>query len=360
MKVTRLRTRIVSLPFSPPIAGGFEIRTADCVLVFLDTDAGLTGEGVAFVLNGHRLALLHNLILSLEPLTVGCDPFRSSDVTARAWGELAPFGRVGLSAIGVAAIECALWDLRGKALALNVAHMIGAYRAAVPVYHSGALWPDRDLDALQREAADLVAKGYRALKMRVGKFPLEIDIARVRAVREAIGFDIDLMADANQRMSVEGAIRFGRMVEEFQLRWLEEPVHCLNHTGEAAVAAALDTPVASGESEYTSRNMHGMLRLQCADVLMPDLMRMGGPSEFMKAGHLAEAFGVPISSHLFPEMSLPLLAATANVAYLEYMPWLEPLYLERIELDGNGRAVLPERPGWGFGFDPAAVERYAA
>jgi L-alanine-DL-glutamate epimerase-like enolase superfamily enzyme len=215
----------------------------------------------------------------------------------------------------------------------------------VQIYHSGGLWLSRSIDELQREAAHFVQLGYRAMKMRVGKFGAETDAQRVRAVREAIGPDIALMADANQQLTVPKAIRLGRLLEEFRLTWLEEPIHYLDHEGEAAIAATLATPLASGETEYTSRGMLEMLRAHAADILMPDLQRMGGPSEFLKAACLAEACNTPVSPHLFPEMSLSLLASIPNASYLEYMPWLEPIYSERIELDRDGRALVPERPG---------------
>jgi L-alanine-DL-glutamate epimerase-like enolase superfamily enzyme len=184
-------------------------------------------------------------------------------------------------------------------------------------------------------------------------------VARVAAVREAVGPDVALMVDANQQMSVKQAIRIGRMMEDLNLTWFEEPVICHDHEGEAEIRAALGTPIASGETVYTHRGVLAMLRAGAADVVMPDLQRMGGPTEFLKAGHLCEAFHVPCASHLFPEMSLPLLASLPGGYYLEHMPWFEKIYRERIELDAHGHAVVPDRPGWGFNFDPDAIRRYA-
>jgi len=168
------------------------------------------------------------------------------------------------------------------------------------------------------------------------------------------------MVDANQQMSVKQAIRIGRMMEKLNLTWFEEPVICHDHAGEARIRAALDTPIASGETVYTHRGVLTMLQAGSCDVMMPDLQRMGGPSEFLKAGHLCEAFHIPCSSHLFPEMSLGLLASLPGGYYLEHMPWFEKIYRERIELDADGHAVVPDRPGWGFSFDAEAIRRYAA
>lgn len=362
MKITRLRTQVVHLPIEPPILTVIlgQIISADCVLTFLDTDEGLVGEGLVFSINNRRLGVIHEMIRNLEDLVVGLDPRQGGSLNARAWKELNFVGYEGVSIVGLAAVDNALWDLRGKAAGLNVAHLIGACRAAVPCYASGGLWLDSSIDALQRQAADFVARGFRAMKTRVGPHAPEQMVARVRAVREAVGPDVALMVDANQQMTVKQAIRIGRMMEELNLTWFEEPVICHDHEGEAQVTAALDTPIASGETVYTHRGVLRMLEARAADVIMPDLQRMGGPSEFLKAGHLCEAHHVPCSSHLFPEMSLALLAGLPGGSYLEHMPWFERIYRERIELDANGDAIVPDRPGWGFSFDPEAIRRYAA
>lgn len=362
MKITRLRTQVVHLPIDPPIITAIfpTISTADCVLVFLETDQGLVGEGLVFSINNQRLTVIHDMIRTLEPMVLGMDPRDGGSLNARAWRELNFLGYQGVSIVGLAAVDNALWDLRGKAAGLNVAHLIGACRPAVPTYASGGLWLSSSIDELQREAEGFLKRGFKAMKTRVGPTEPEKMVARVRAVREAIGPDIGLMVDANQQMSVKQAIRIGRMMEDLNLTWFEEPVICHDHAGEAAIRAALDTPLASGETVYTHRGVLGMLQAGAADILMPDLQRMGGPTEFLKAGHLCEAYNIPCASHLFPEMSLALLAALPGGHYLEHMPWFESIYAEHIELDDQGRAIVSDRPGWGLSFDPAAVKRFAA
>jgi L-alanine-DL-glutamate epimerase-like enolase superfamily enzyme len=361
MKITRLHTEVVHLPIDPPILTAIlgNIVSADCVLTFLETDAGPVGEGLVFTINNRRLGVIHEMIRNLEDLVVGLDPNLGGALNARAWKELNFLGYEGVSIVGLAAIDNALWDLRGKIAGLNVAHLIGACRKSVPCYASGGLWLDGSIDDLQKQATRFVSRGFRAVKTRVGPREPEKMVARVRAVREAIGPDIGLMVDANQQMSVKQAIRIGRMMEDLNLTWFEEPVICHDHAGEAQLAAALDTPIASGETVYTHRGVLAMLQARAADVVMPDLQRMGGPTEFLKAGHLCEGFNVPCASHLFPEMSLALLAALPGGYYLEHMPWLEKIYREHIELDANGDAVVPNRPGWGFSFDPDAIRRFS-
>jgi L-alanine-DL-glutamate epimerase-like enolase superfamily enzyme len=181
--------------------------------------------------------------------------------------------------------------------------------------------------------------------IRPPKFHLDIhgpqkNAERVAAVREAIGPEI------------------GRMMEDLNLTWFEEPVIRHDHEGEAKIAAALDTQIASGETIYTHRRIHQMLEARSADILMPDLKRKGGATELLKAGHLCEAYHLPCKSHLLPEMSLARLASLPGGYYLEHMPWFEALYAEHIELDAAGNAIVPDRPGWGFSFDPAAIARF--
>lgn len=359
MKITRLITETVSLPLPTPIPSArMTIRSADCVVVLLETDAGLVGEGLAFTLNGKRLALVESMIRSLEPLIVGAEPSKSGAFWRDAMRDVAFLGQRGLTVVGLSALDMALWDLRGKEAGLNVSRLLGRCRDSVPAYRSGGLRLSLSIDELQREAAGFVEQGFRAMKMSLGKSHAEEDRERVRAVREAVGDDVRLMADCNQQFSVSEAIRRGRMLEECALAWIEEPVRYDDHHGEAAVAAALDTPVASGESEYTRAGMVEMLRLSSVDILMPDMQRMGGPTELLKVAHYAELAGVPVSLHLFSEYSLALAGALPGVDVLEYMPWFSALYANRIELDGNGCVPVSDAPGWGFPLDREALARH--
>src|SRR5262249_47349115 len=155
MKITKLRTSVVHFPFEPPIDGGaLQLRSADCVLVFLETDAGLVGEGLVFALNNQRLTVIDEMVRSLEPLVIGLDPEPGGSFSARAFRYRGFLGRRGAAVSGVAGVDDALWDLRGKAAGLNVARLIGACPPGVPAYHRGGLWMGGTIDEPQREAAD--------------------------------------------------------------------------------------------------------------------------------------------------------------------------------------------------------------
>ena len=165
------------------------------------------------------------------------------------------------------------------------------------------------------------------------------------------------MCDASRGFTADHAIRLGRKLEDFDLTWFEEPVAPYDHRGSARVAAALDTPIASGETEATRYGFREMLAHGAADIWMADLGRVGGVSEFVKVAHLAAAHDITISNHLFTQQSIGLLGAFANATWLEYMPWTSKLYREAIAVE-DGHIAVPDRPGLGFTFDPDAIERY--
>ena len=351
MKITKLSTQAVVLPMATPILSALGgISRFGCVLVRIDTDAGVTGENLVFTLNNVRTGVLQEMVQSLFPLIEGRDPGHIGSFWSRAWKDINFLGHKGVSVVGVSAVDGALWDIAGKACGLPIYRMLGGHSATVPAYHSGGMWLSSSIDQLAREAQGFMDQGFTAMKMRLGSATMAQDVARVRAVREAIGPDVKLMADANQGMTVSSAIRLGRMLEEFQLTWFEEPLPAYDLEGVARVAAALDTPIASGETEYTRYGFRQMLELKSADVLMPDLQRVGGVSEFVKVAHMAEAFDVPVSSHLFSDTSVQVLGGLANANYLEYMPWFSVLYNEPLQFD-RGNAIVPERPGWGVTFN---------
>jgi L-alanine-DL-glutamate epimerase-like enolase superfamily enzyme len=351
MKVTRIETRPVVVTLAQPILSALGgIRNCGVVLVSVHTDAGIVGENLVFTLNNRRTGVLQRMVQELSDLVVGHDAGHIAGFWARAWKDLNFFGHKGISIMGISAIDGALWDALGKAASLPLYRMLGGAQDRVPAYHSGGLWLHSSIDELTREAQGMVSDGFRAMKMRLGSSDPRIDIERVRAVREAIGPGIKLMADANQGLNESQAIRLGRMLEEYNLTWFEEPLPAWDVEGLARVAAALDTPIASGETEYTRYGFRRMLELKSADILMPDLQRVGGVTEFMRVAHLAASYDIPVSTHLFPETSLQLLGAVSNALFLEYMPWFSELYQERLVFE-DGAAVVPERPGWGFTFN---------
>ncbi|MGB9315824.1 MAG: mandelate racemase/muconate lactonizing enzyme family protein [Pseudolabrys sp.] len=351
MKVTRVETRCVTVKLDKPIGSALgQLHSFGCILVFVHCDSGIVGENLIFTLNARRTRVLQSMVEEMADLIIGRDAGHIADFWARAWRDINFLGHKGVPVVGISALDGALWDALGKMSNLPLYRVLGGAQDRVPVYHSGGLWLSSSDKELVAEAERFAAAGFRAMKMRLGSPEPATDVARVRAVRTAIGPKIKLMADANQGLTESQAIRLGRALEEFDLTWFEEPLPAWDLDGLARVAAALDTPIASGETEYTRYGFRRMLELRSADILMPDLQRVGGVSEFIRVGHMAESYDIPVSSHLFPETSLQVLGALANTIYLEYMPWFSKLYNETIKF-AEGQAIVPERPGWGFTFN---------
>jgi len=355
MKIVELRTALVNIPYKTWIVAP-EIKTFGCVLVFVDTDEGITGESVLWAFGTRHVNVLNSMVLSMKPDIVGEDPHYTERLWQKLWREIGFFGVEGISVFGLSAIDRACWDVVGKAAGKPLYKLLGACRDRVPAYACG-LWLNETMEELVNEAREFVRQGYRAMKLRIGKSRMEEDFERAQAVREAIGPDVKLMVDANQRFSVGQAIRIGQKLEELDIAWFEEPVPAYDIAGSAQVAAALDMPIANGENIYTRYGFRRILEMKAADVLMPDLIRVGGITEFLKVAHMAEAYEIPVTPHIFPEESMHLVGAIPNCTYLENMPWLSPLYREKIKVE-DGSVVLPQRPGFGFTFDPDVIERY--
>jgi L-alanine-DL-glutamate epimerase-like enolase superfamily enzyme len=359
MKITAIRSKRIGIPFDKPIGTSIHhITGVDGLLVWVDTDEGITGESYLWAIGGHRVPVLEAMVHALSGTVVGKDP---RDIEARyveMWREINFLGHKGVTIFGIAAIDTACWDILGKSLNQSVGRLLGRCRDRVRAYASGGLWASMTIPELQAQAKGFVEQGFTAVKMRIGLPDIGVDVERVAAVREAIGDKIDLMADANQGLTVNHAIRLGRRIEQFNLVWFEEPVQAYDLAGSARVADALDTPIASGETEYARYGFQDMLERGSADILMPDLERVGGVSEWMKVAAMAAALDIPVSPHIFTEHSLQLCAAAANVNYAEHMPWFQDLFIEQMEMDG-GDILIPDRPGMGFSFNPDSIAKYA-
>ena len=356
MKIASFETRAVRAPRVPGPSA--PVEEADYVTLRLRTDDGLDGIAYAGFASPLVTRALKETVDALAAETVGCDPHATEwigrDLLRRAGGG----SPAGLVTRAVSAIDVALWDIRGKALGMPVWKLLGAQSGVVPAYASGYLWRHYDLDALAETAASLAAEGFRAMKFRMGAERTVADeLARLRTMREAVGDGVDLMVDINQGWSVDRAMAAGRGMAEYGLFWLEDPVHFQDYAGLARLADALDTPIAAGEYHYGLEPFRHMLEARSIDIVMVDLLRVGGITQWMKAAHMAEAYNLPVVTHLAPEILGHALAAAPNGLYVEHMPWAFPLFEEVPQIDADGRLVMPDAPGLGLAFDE---ERLAA
>lgn len=358
MKITKLRTTLVEVPFQKPIQTAIhDMRSVGCVLLHLETDQGLVGESYLFTLNAVRLKAFNEMVLGFAHQVEGRDPHYVEAIWEDIWSEINPTGHKGVTISALSAIDTACWDLIGKAADRPLHHIFGACRDQIKTYASGGLWLSQSIDELIIEANCFIEQGFRAMKVRVGNQNLELDVKRVREVRNAVGPDIDLMVDANQSFTRKQAIKLGRKLEEFDLLWMEEPVAAYDLEGHAEICSRLDMNIASGETEYTRYGMKDYINAKACDILMPDLQRIGGLSEMRKTAALAAAHNMPISTHIFTEHSLSIAGSSPNCMSVEHMPWFSPLFEEQMEIQ-DGMIKVPDRPGCGFTFDSEAISKF--
>lgn len=355
MKITRVE---VVQTVIPQVIGRRQSEMP-VVLARVHTDVGIDGIGHTFSLTTEFQHSLAAMVRELGELIVGEDPRRIEQLFARMVYPANWVGPGGLLNIAATAIDIALWDILGKDSGQPLWRLLGGFSDRVRTYESGVALGSRP-DVLQRQAADLVAQGHRAIKMRPyaeRDERIEKVVMRVRAIREAIGYDIDLMYDVNQTWTPSRAISVGRALEEFELFWLEDPTAMHDIEGQAAVAQALDVPICSGEYHYNPVSLLPLLKARAVDYLMVDMCRMGGITQVRKAAALAESFGVPVASHLIPEIFAHCIAAIPNGLMAEWMDWSTILF-DGLPTLTDGVLQLSERPGHGLSLLDDVVRKY--
>jgi L-alanine-DL-glutamate epimerase-like enolase superfamily enzyme len=359
MKITHVTTRVLRTPADNPLVVGLPAPTdtRDFVTLELGTDQGLVGIGVTFF-GGALTPALRSAVDSLARLLIGDDPTQVEAVAAKLRRAASGSGPGGVFTLALSAIDTACWDLKGKALGQPVAGLLGGLRDRAPTYASGALMRPHSVKYLAEAGPRLVGMGFRQMKMQCGSEPtVEASIERVRVMRESIGPDVDLMCDINQLWSVNQAIEVGKRIEPYHLFWLEDPTAHDDFPGLARIADNLTTPIAAGEYHYGIVPFRHMLEARSIDIVMIDLLRVGGITQWMKVAGMAEAFNLPVVSHLVPEIHVHLIAAIPNGLTVEYMPWSLCLFEETPKIE-HGQIVVPSKPGLGLAFDQAAIKRY--
>jgi L-alanine-DL-glutamate epimerase-like enolase superfamily enzyme len=327
------------------------------VTVELGTDEGIEGIGVTFF-GGPLTRALREAVEGLGSLIIGDDPIRVEAIADKLWRAASGSGPGGIFTLALSAIDIALWDIKGKALGLPVSTLLGGHRDRVPTYASGALMRPMPTDYLREAGPRLVGMGFKQMKTQMGAEPtVAKEVERIRVLREGIGEDIDLMCDINQLWDVNQAIDIGRRVEEYHLFWLEDVVAHDDFQGLARVADALTTPICAGEYHYGIRPFRHMLEARSIDIVMIDLLRAGGITQWMKIAGMAQAFNVPVVSHLIPEVHVHLVAAIPHGLTVEYMPWTLRLFEETPAIE-DGQIVVPQKPGLGLKFDAGALRQF--
>src|SRR6516165_10196301 len=363
MKISGIRSQIVALPADEPLAGAAEnpSGTRPIVTLELETDDGTVGIGVTYF-GGALTGTLRSAIEELGAQLVGEDPLRIGAAATKLRAAAGSAGPGGIFHLALSALDMALWDIRGKALNLPLWKLLGGMRERVSTYASGALMRGLSLDRVVKAAATLKDKGFREMKTQLalpGETTPAKEVERMRRVREAIGPDIKLMCDINQRWRVEQAIDIGRRVEDVRvgLFWLEDVTAHDDYVGLARVNAALATPICGGELVYGIVPFRHMIEARSVDYIMIDLIRVGGITPWIKVAGMAEAFNLPVVSHVIPEIHAHLVAAVPNGLTVEYMGWMLQLFEGTAALE-NSELILSDRPGLGLAFREDTINRF--
>jgi L-alanine-DL-glutamate epimerase-like enolase superfamily enzyme len=315
--------------------------------------------GYTYTVGRNGAAVDATLARELPELVLGEDADLIERLWRKLWWALHYGGRGGPTVLAISAFDVALWDLKAKRAGLPLWKLLGGHDPKVPCYAGGIdlLLP---LDALLRQTDGNLGRGFRAIKMKVGRARLAEDVERVRAMREHLGDGFPLMVDANMKWTADGAIRAARAFQPFDLTWLEEPVPPEDVEGQARVVREGGLPIAAGENLRSLWEFKQLLAAGGVTYPEPDVTNCGGVTPFLKIAHLAEAFGLPVTTHGAHDVTVQLLAACSNRSYLEAHGFgLDRYIAEPLRVE-EGFAVAPDRPGHGVAFDWERLEAIRA
>lgn len=349
--------RPVAVPLRRPVVskiGAF--NEWPLILIDLLTEQGIVGRSYLGPYQKQAIKYIVPLIRDLAAARKG-KPVRPLHDFQRDRRSFNLAGYEGVTMIAISGVDMAAWDALARAAGLPLAVFLGGALDPVPAYNSNGLWL-RDVSALAAEAAALVAEGgFKALKLRLGRERLADDIAAIEAVRNAAGADIKLMVDFNQGLTLGEALQRCHALDDQGLYWFEEPIAYNDLRGCAQLARELATPIQLGENFYGPKELARAIALSACDYVMPDLMRIGGVSGWLRSAPIAAAAGIEVSTHLYPEISAHLLRVTETAHWLEWQDWADPIVAEPFALR-EGRLDIPDRPGHGMEWDEQAVEKF--
>lgn len=351
-----IRARAVDVPMARPLGTSAQtMRTAPILLIDLSCEEGVVGRAYLFCYARMAPRLIAAVLADVAEALHG-ERLAPVDFAQRLQQRYRLLGAQGVVRMALAGFDVACWDALAQAAGMPLADFIGSRPRPIPAYNSnglGLMLAEQVAD----EAEALLDGGFRAVKLRLGRATAAEDLAVVRAVRGRVADDVVLMADYNQALTVTEAIQRGRALDGEGLSWIEEPVRHDDYAGCARIAGALATPIQIGENFAGPPAMAAALAAGACDYVMPDLERIGGVTGWQRAAALAAAAGIEMSSHIFPEVSAHLLAATPTCHWLEYVDWASPILAEPLRIV-DGMAMVSDRPGTGVAWNEEAVARY--
>jgi mandelate racemase len=356
LTIRDLQVRAVDVPMTRPlVTSGGTVQSAPLVLIDLQTEQGVVGRSYVFCYTRLALEPTARLVKNLGPLVKGepVAPLALERKLSQTFRLLGPQGLVGMAMAG---LDMAAWDALARAAGWPLGRLLGGEPRPIPAYNScglGIIGPALAAD----EAVELLQPGFRAVKIRLGYPEDRTDVEVVRAVRQAVGPDVVLMSDYNQALSVADAVRRARLLDDEGLLWIEEPTLATDFTGHAQISREVRTAIQIGENFWGPADMGKSLAAGASDYVMPDVVKIGGVSGWVRAAALAQDAGLPMSCHLFPEISAHLLAVTPTCHWLEYVDWASPVLCDPVRVV-DGCITASSGPGNGLAWDESAVQQY--
>jgi L-alanine-DL-glutamate epimerase-like enolase superfamily enzyme len=356
MKITSIQSFILAVPTRKPMA--LQYPEQKLVVAKISTSEGIEGLGYSLVFGGGGAeAVRAYLEARLKPVLLGEEALFVERLWERMFRADMGVRKIGLAAYALSALDIGLWDIAGKAAGLPLYKLWGAASERVPAYGSGG-WARYSTEELIAEAEKYAALGCRYYKMKIHHPDPVENRRRVEAVRRALGEDVRLMVDVNQRLDVAGNLRQAAVLEDLDLVWYEEPVLADDLAACAEVARAIRIPVATGENNYTRYEFRDILERGAARYLMPDVCRANGFSETLRIARHAAAHQALVSPHVVHELSLHVLGAISNGFLAEFIDWTPPDLFEAMPECRDGHFRIPERPGHGMALAAGAIEKY--
>jgi mandelate racemase len=351
-----MTVRAVRVPMAEPhrTASGV-ITESPLVLTDVVTDTGIRGRSMIFTYTSAALKPTADLIRNLEPLVKG-EALAPAEVEQKLARRFRLLGTQGLVGMALAAIDMALWDALARVHGVSLVRLLGAIEKPVRPY--GAVGYD-GVEGCARAAEGWAKRGFSGIKAKIGYPTVQEDLAVVRAMRSAAGADVAIMVDYNQCLTPAEAVERLRVLDGEGLAWVEEPTLAHDYSGHAFVAREARTPIQCGENWWGILDMQHAIEAQASDYVMPDVMKIGGVTGWLRAASLAHAKGLRVSNHLWPELSARLLCCTPTAHWLEYADWWNPIVAEPLSVD-KGIAIPSNTVGSGVDWNEDAVERFAA
>ncbi|MCS7026514.1 MAG: mandelate racemase/muconate lactonizing enzyme family protein [Bryobacteraceae bacterium] len=355
MKITGLETDLLKMPPREPNYDAIHQLGVDTgqVVLRITTDAGFTGWATSNfgMLAGGPRVVQTILEHEVKPVITGMDPAFPKKIRAALWSALEYHGVTGVVQFALAATDIALWDILGKAAGLPVYKMLGAYRDRMPVYSMCGWYYDNDADLskYKRQIQTALEQGYRAMKIKTGRYGVDDDVRRIRLAKDLAGPQCRVMVDANQAFNKNEALRRGRIYQEIGVFWYEEPLPPHEMEGYAQLAQQLDVRIATGENLYTRHQFLDLMLRRGADVVQPDNRRAGGVTEWMEIAALSDSFGLELASHGGGAANLNMLCAIPNAIYMETSGPQKII---------NGEVLAPESPGMSTELPRSYIEKY--